>query len=142
METSSLGNKASMEDAKRKLPKAERREQLLETAMTIVREQGTDALTLGYLAERALVSKPVVYDHFVTRSGLLIALYGRIDERQVTMLRDALARVPGQLDDVARVVSHAYMSCYLTVGSEWHAISAALKGDEAMEAFRSEEHTS
>src|SRR3546814_11709245 len=106
METSSLGNKASMEDAKRKLPKAERREQLLETAMTIVREQGTDAMTLGYLAERALVSKPVVYDHFGTRSGMLIALYGRIDERHVTMVRHYLARVTGQIAEVARVDCH------------------------------------
>jgi hypothetical protein len=36
----------------KKLSKAERRKQLLETAHEIVRDEGTDALTLGYLAER------------------------------------------------------------------------------------------
>ncbi|RKH92133.1 TetR/AcrR family transcriptional regulator, partial [Corallococcus sp. AB038B] len=70
----------------RKLPKAQRREQLLDIAQTIVREEGTDALTLGYLAERAGVSKPIAYEHFKTRSGLLIALYAQIDARQVSAL--------------------------------------------------------
>ena len=120
----------------RKLSKAERREQLLETALAIVREQGTDALTLGYLAERAGVSKPIAYEHFKTRSGLLIALYEQIDNRQVAALLLALERTPRRLEEVARVVSTAYMNCFTAVGPEWHAISAALKGDEEMEAFQ------
>lgn len=122
----------------RKLSKAERREQLLETALAIVREQGTDALTLGYLAERAGVSKPIAYEHFKTRSGLLIALYEQIDNRQVAALLLALERTPRRLEEVARVVSTAYMNCFTSVGPEWHAISAALKGDEEMEAFQRE----
>jgi AcrR family transcriptional regulator len=122
----------------RKLSKAERREQLLETALAIVREQGTDALTLGYLAERAGVSKPIAYEHFKTRSGLLIALYEQIDNRQVASLLLALERTPRRLEEVARVVSTAYMNCFTAVGPEWHAISAALKGDEEMEAFQRE----
>ncbi len=119
----------------RKLPKAERRDQLLDTALAIVREEGTDALTLGHLAERAGVSKPIAYEHFGTRSGLLIALYERIDDRQVAALLQALERTPRRLEDVARVMSDAYMACYLTVGSEAHAITAALSGDGQMEAF-------
>ncbi|MBT2299966.1 TetR/AcrR family transcriptional regulator [Variovorax paradoxus] len=122
----------------RKLSKAERREQLLETALVIVRGQGTDALTLGYLAERAGVSKPIAYEHFKTRSGLLIALYEQIDNRQVAALLLALERTPRRLEEVARVVSTAYMNCFTSVGPEWHAISAALKGDEEMEAFQRE----
>jgi AcrR family transcriptional regulator len=122
----------------RKLSKAERREQLLETALAIVREQGTDALTLGYLAERAGVSKPIAYEHFKTRPGLLIALYEQIDNRQVAALLLALERTPRRLEEVARVVSTAYMNCFTSVGPEWHAISAALKGDEEMEAFQRE----
>ena len=122
----------------KRLSKDQRREQLLETALAIVREQGTDALTLGYLAERAGVSKPIAYEHFRTRSGLLIALFKRIDDQQVAVLMDTLARAPPRLKDVARVVTKAYMHCYLSVGPEWHALSAALKGDEEMEAFQHE----
>ncbi|WKB55485.1 TetR/AcrR family transcriptional regulator [Eleftheria terrae] len=122
----------------KRLPKTQRREQLIETAMAIVREEGTDALTLGRLAERAGVSKPIAYEHFKTRSGLLIALYKELDARQVAALLHALERTKPRLEDVARVVSRAYMHCYLELGPQWHAISAALKGDEQMDAFQQE----
>ena len=55
-----------------RLSSASRRRQLLAVALSIVREEGADRLTLGHLAQRAGVSKPVAYDHFGTRSGLLI----------------------------------------------------------------------
>jgi AcrR family transcriptional regulator len=119
----------------RKLPRAERRDQLLDTALAIVREEGTDALTLGHVAGRAGVSKPIAYEHFGTRSGLLIALYERIDDRQVAALLQALERTPRRLEDIARVMSDAYITCYLTCGPEAHAITAALSGDGQMEAF-------
>jgi AcrR family transcriptional regulator len=126
------------ETSAKRLSKAERRSQLLETALMIVREEGTDVLTLGYLAERAGVSKPIAYEHFKSRSGLLIALYNQIDDRQVAALLHALERTPRRLEDVARVVSSAYMNCYTSAGPEWHAISAALKGDDEMDAFQQE----
>lgn len=106
--------------------------------MKIVRGSGTDSLTLGTLAEHAGVSKPVVYEHFGSRSGLLIALYRQIDTQQAQMLLEALARAPKRLKEVARVVSEAYMNCCLTVGPEWLAISAALKGDDQMETTQQE----
>lgn len=123
-----------MKTGSRRLSKERRRDQLLTVAMDIVRDQGTDALTLGYLAERAGVSKPIPYDHFETRSGLLIALFTQIDDQKVAVLIDALKRAPRRLESVARVVSEAYMDCYLSNGVEWHSITAALKGDEKMDA--------
>mgnify|MGYP003576534099 FL=1 len=120
----------------KKLTKAERRKQLLETAHEIVRDGGTDALTLGYLGERAGVTKPIAYEHFETRAGLLVALYQEIDDRQVAALMDALKRTKPRLADVARVLARAYVDCYCTIGPEWHAVSAALKGDEKMERFQ------
>lgn len=122
----------------KRLPKELRRDQLLKTARAIVREEGTDVLTLGYLAERAGVSKPIAYEHFGTRSGLLIALYREIDEKQVDALKEALGKTPQTLEDVARTMSEAYMQCYRSAGPEWHAISAALKADEEMESFQQE----
>lgn len=78
-----------------RLSKAERRHQLLTTARAIVREEGTDRLSLGHLAERAGVSKPVAYDHFGDRSGLLIALYRWIDtERKNTFRNGLVSRNP------------------------------------------------
>jgi len=122
----------------KRLPKADRRDQLLETAQEIVASVGTDALTLGYLAERAGVSKPIAYEHFKTRAGLLIALARRIDDRQVEILLADMARVPKRLEEVARVASTAYMHCAATVGPQWHAIFAALSGAEEMEGVQQE----
>ncbi|TFY85524.1 TetR/AcrR family transcriptional regulator [Pseudomonas nabeulensis] len=119
-----------------KMVKAERREQLLATAWTIVRDEGTDALTLGSLAVRAGVSKPVAYEHFKTRSGLLIALNEQINQRQIALLRLALERTEQQLEHISRVIAVAYMDCNTSVGPEWHAIAAALKGDEEMETYQ------
>jgi AcrR family transcriptional regulator len=122
----------------RRLSKAERREQLLETARAIVREEGTDALTLAYVAERAGVSKPIAYEHFGLRSGLLIALARQIDDRQSELLQQALQRTPPRLSEVARVASEAYMHCVTAVGGEWQAITAALKGSDEMNAVQRE----
>lgn len=117
-----------------KLPKAQRREQLLQTAHAIVREDGTDALTLARVAERAGVSKPIAYEHFGTRGGLLMALYQDLDDHHLATLREALSRAPRRLEDVARVAAEAYMACYAT-GPQAHAIAGALRGDEEMDAF-------
>lgn len=117
-----------------KLSKERRREQLLDMAMTIVRDEGADALTLGTLAARAGVSRPVAYDHFATRPGLLLALFQRLEDRYVRALRDALAAGPRDLRAVAEVMSRAYFNCLTALGPEAPAISAALKGSEEMAA--------
>jgi AcrR family transcriptional regulator len=121
-----------MSDLKR-MSKEERRRQLLETAFQIVRLEGTDALTLARVAERAGVTKPIAYEHFGTRAGLLIAMYRDYDERQTKAMRDALAREGGTLDNVAAILSAAYIDCAVTSGPEFGAITAALSGSVEME---------
>ncbi len=120
---------------KKRLPREERHEQLLAVALDIVQREGTDALTLGHLAERAGVSKPIAYEHFETRSGLLVALARHIDVRQMTILKRALERAGPTLEDAVRVTGAAYVHCYATVGEEWSAIVAALKGSDEMDSF-------
>ena len=117
-----------------KLPRPDRRAQLLNTAYAIVREHGTDALTLGALAKEAGVSKPIAYSHFETRSGLLIALYQEINERRMAAVAADLSDTPANLPAIARMMAAAYMACHAALGSEWHAIGAAMQGDAAMHA--------
>ena len=120
-----------------RLSRDQRRRQLLDSAKAMVGAHGADALTLVSLAESAGVSRPVVYDQFQTRSGLFIALYEEIAERQFGMLRDRLAKADPNFRSVAEAASAAYMRCYATVGPEAFAIVAALQGDEDMEHFAS-----
>lgn len=122
--------KTKPEIASRRLAKPERRRQLLDTALQVIREEGADRLTLGYLAVRAEVSKPVVYEHFGTRSGLLIALYKLLDARQSDALRQALTTGDRDLKETAALLAAAYIHCAVDTGGEWHAIGAALAGSE------------
>jgi AcrR family transcriptional regulator len=122
--------------ATKKLPKAERREQLLETAQAILGEEGTDALTLGYLAERAGVSKPIAYEHFGTRAGLLIAICGAYDERQEVAQQQALDAGGDTLADLAGIFASSYVGCVLDMGPAMGAAFAALSATEETADFR------
>lgn len=121
----------------RRLSKTGRRQQLLDTALLIVREENADALTLGHLAVRAGVSKPVVYDHFSTRSGLLIELYKQIDTERVSAFRDAMLENPRSPEETAVMLASAYIQCAADNTDEFHAVGAALAGSaEKAEVFQ------
>ncbi|MET0290162.1 MAG: TetR/AcrR family transcriptional regulator [Pseudoxanthomonas sp.] len=120
-----------------RLSKAERRRQLLDTALVIVREENADRLTLGHLAQRAGVSKPVVYDHFATRSDLLIALYRWIDVERVDAFRNAMATSTRGLEETAHALASAYIQCAADKTDAFHAVGAALAGsDEKAAVFQ------
>ncbi len=120
----------------RRLSKEARQRQLLDVAWSIVRSEGGDALTLGHLAERAGVTKPVVYDHFGTRNGLLAALYEEYDGRQHALLDEALAACARTLPAVAKVIAASYVDCVMTMGREMPGVSAALTGSPELEALK------
>jgi AcrR family transcriptional regulator len=114
----------------KRLSKAERRRQLLDTAILVVREEGADRLTLGHLAVCAGVSKPVVYDHFETRSELLIALYRWIDTQKVDAFREAMSASRHSGAETAGLLAAAYIQCAADIDGEFHAVGAALAGSE------------
>ncbi|PRX96339.1 TetR/AcrR family transcriptional regulator [Allonocardiopsis opalescens] len=120
-----------------RLPRGERREQLLRVALDVVRGEGTDALTLVRLAERAGVSRPVVYDHFGTREGLLTALYAAYDEGIGRTIRAALRTGGRSLEDVAAVLAGAYVDGVLDAGPECEDVLAALSGNPRTREVRS-----
>jgi len=120
-----------------RMSKQARRTQLLDAALGIVRTQGADGLTLVTLAEAAGVSRPITYDHFGTRAGLLIALYRRLDDQHRAALAAALQAAAADPTAIARVMSTAYFTC-ATDMPEFGALSAALKGDPEMEAAQHE----
>lgn len=120
----------------KRLPRDQRRLQLLETAAAIVRADGTDALTLARVAEQAGVTKPVAYEHFETRAGLLMALYRHLDARQGEAARVALESRARTLEDAVAILAAAYVDCTLDAGREFGAIAAALSATEEMDDFR------
>ncbi|WP_288194820.1 TetR family transcriptional regulator [uncultured Phyllobacterium sp.] len=123
---------------RRRLTREDRFRQLMDVAWRIVREEGTEALTLGWLAEKAEVTKPVVYDHFGTRAGLLAALYRDFDARQTMLMDAALAASKPALADRAAVIASSYVDCVLVQGREIPGVIAALAGSPELEKIKRE----
>lgn len=119
-----------------RLSRADRLRQLIDISWQIVREEGTDALTLPRLAQAAGVAKPVVYDHFGTRNGLLESLYRDYDLRQTAVLDAALGKSGPTLRDKAAVIASAYVDCVLTQGNEIPGVLAALAGSPELERIK------
>jgi len=111
-----------------RLSKADRHRQLLGSALEVIRTEGADRLTLGHLATRAGVSKPVVYDHFGTRSGLLIELYRWIDTERIEAFRQAMAAARKDRNETIASLADAYIRCAADLTGEFHIVGAALAG--------------
>jgi AcrR family transcriptional regulator len=126
------------EQPRRRMSREDRLRQLLDVAWQLVRKEGTDALTLGRLAELAGITKPVVYDHFTTRSGLLAALYQDFDTRQTALMDAALEHCDPTLASTARVIATSYVDCVLLQGNEIPGVIAALAGSPELEKIKRE----
>src|SRR5919204_1320282 len=73
-----------------RLPRHERRRQLLDAALEVFVSQGYHAAAMDEIAERAGVSKPVLYQHFPGKLELYLALLDEHAEALVRTVRAAL----------------------------------------------------
>ncbi|MGH3307518.1 MAG: TetR/AcrR family transcriptional regulator, partial [Nocardioides sp.] len=69
---------------------AERREQLIEVARGLFAERGFDGSAIEEVANRAAVSKPIVYEHFGGKEGLYAVVVDREVTLLLSMMREAL----------------------------------------------------
>ncbi len=85
-----------------RLPRPARRKQLLGAAQEVFVAHGYHAAAMDDIAERAGVSKPVLYQHFPGKLELYLALLDQHADDLVTKVRSALASTP---DNRQRVVA-------------------------------------
>lgn len=121
---------------RQRLTRQERFAQLIDVSWQLIRAEGTDALSLGRLAEAAGITKPTVYEHFGTRQGLLAALYQDFDVRQNRMIDEAIMASAPTLKDKARVIASSYVTCALAEGREIPGVLAALSGSPELARLR------
>jgi AcrR family transcriptional regulator len=76
------------------MPRRERRAQLLESALEVFVAQGYHAAAMDDIAERAGVSKPVLYQHFPGKLDLYLALLDASCDEIIDNCRQALAATP------------------------------------------------
>jgi len=70
------------------MPAAQRRPQLLETAVHVFADRGYHAASMNDVAEAAGVTKPVLYQHFSSKRELFVELLTSIGDE----LRDTIAK--------------------------------------------------
>lgn len=128
-------------NARQRMSYEERHEQLLETARVFIRRYGSDALTLAKLAEEAGVTKPLVYQHFGEKSGVLVELYREFKHRTHEALDAALATAPKSLPVISRVIADAYIDCIDIEDTEVPGVGGALSGSAELELLRDEADT-
>lgn len=96
-----------------RMPRRERRAQLLESALEVFVAQGYHAAAMDDIAERAGVSKPVLYQHFPGKLDLYLALLDRSCDQIIDNCRAALEstednklRVGATMDVFYEYVAH------------------------------------
>lgn len=90
---------ASTGTDRRRYTRAERNRQILDAAVAVFAERGYQASSMDAVAARVGVTKPVLYDHFGSKEGLLLGCIARAREEllEVSTRAAAAASTPEQM---------------------------------------------
>ena len=100
-----------LDDARRRgarMPRSERRTQLLGAALEVFVAQGYHSAAMDDIAERAGVSKPVLYQHFPGKLELYLALLEQSCDAMIAKVREALNSTQDNNERVDRTVKAFY----------------------------------
>ena len=136
-----------MTDAPRRkrVPRAEREQQILAAAEEVFAERGFQNTSMDEVSLRVGVSKPMLYEYFTSKEGLLLACVARIraDLHGVTIGAMAAAEAKGP-----RAVLEAGLEAYFDFadrhGRAWavllnESVIVAGPAEEAIEAIRGQQ---
>jgi AcrR family transcriptional regulator len=117
-------------------PRRDSRDHILETAWSLTRERGVQAVTVADIAAASGVSRQLVYHHFDSRAGLLVAMARHHDAAQGFRRRVVETRelAPADALEALLRVWCAYIPDILPVARALEA--AVTTGDEGGEAWR------
>jgi len=108
-----------------RLPRQERRRQLLDAALEVFVSQGYHAAAMDDIAERAGVSKPVLYQHFPGKLELYLALLDQSVDELVASVRAALAST----GDNKQRVAATFTAYFEYVAGEGQAFRLVFESD-------------
>jgi AcrR family transcriptional regulator len=108
-----------------RLPRGARRLQLLQAAQEVFVAQGYHAAAMDDIADRAGVSKPVLYQHFPGKRELYCALL----EEQVTALTDRVRAAMAGTDDNRTRVNGAVGAYFDFINAEGAAFRLVFESD-------------
>jgi AcrR family transcriptional regulator len=114
-----------------RLSRVDRREALLTAAAAILTGEPVEAVTMDAVAERAGVSRPLVYKHFANRGELLAAVY----QREAAVLHAELAasvRQAATVEDKFRALIRGALKAQADRGTALAALRAAGGWNQAL----------
>lgn len=119
------------------MPPAERREQLIDAALTVILEHGYGGVSIEAIAREAGVTRPVVYDHFPNLPRLLHAMVEREERYSLEQLEDVVPRLPvdGESDDPGEILAGAvrrFLDAVMNRPATWRLILLPLDGTPAL----------
>lgn len=104
-----------------RLPRSARRAQLLAAAQAVFVESGYHAAGMDEIAERAGVSKPVLYQHFPGKRELYLALLDKADEEILSEVLGGM-RSPGSNKERVTATISAYFAFVAREGAAYRLV--------------------
>ena len=125
--------KEAMSSRPTRLPRDQRRVQLLDAASEVFTSKGYHAAAMDDIADAAGVSKPVLYQHFPSKLDLYLALLDQSCDRLVDVVGEALASTDNNADRVIATVAAFYEFISSTGGEFRFVFESDLTGDGAVQ---------
>lgn len=116
------------------MPPEQRREQLLDAALSVVLEQGYGGVSIEAIARAAGVTRPVVYDHFPNLGRLLHAVIEREERYSLEQLEQVVPGDLGERDPVEVLAGSVkrFLDAVVARPATWHLILLPLEGTPAI----------
>ena len=116
-----------------RLPRDQRRIQLLDAASEVFASKGYHAAAMDDIADAAGVSKPVLYQHFPSKLDLYLDLLDQSCDRLVEVVEEALASTDDNADRVIATVAAFYEFISSASGEFRFVFESDLTGDGAVQ---------
>jgi AcrR family transcriptional regulator len=116
------------------MPPEQRREQLLDAALSVIVEQGYGGVSIEAIARAAGVTRPVVYDHFPNLARLLHAVVEREERYSLDELNAVVPDAPGDRDPVELLATgvRRFLDAVISRPTTWRIILLPLEGTPAI----------
>lgn len=113
---------------------SERREQVIDAALSVIVEQGYEGISIEAIARTAGVTRPVIYDHFRNLGALLEALIDREERFALEQLARVVPDDPGATDpvDVLADGVRRFLDAVASRPDTWRIILLPLDGTPAI----------
>jgi AcrR family transcriptional regulator len=115
------------------MPPQQRREQLIDAALSVILEHGYGGVSIEAIAREAGVTRPVVYDHFPNLPQLLHALVEREERYSLEQLDQVVpqpspAERSGDPGDVLAAAVRRFLDAVMDRPATWRLILLPLDG--------------